>query len=63
MRSFVSHRRRDAGSEEEAPLLANPRWLRRLLRLPTTPLAPTLFVPLPVGTWPGFYEVNAARLQ
>jgi len=36
------------GGEEEAPLLANPHWLRRLLRTPTAPLTPTLFVPLPV---------------
>jgi 1-acyl-sn-glycerol-3-phosphate acyltransferase len=36
------------GAEEEAPLLGNPRWLARLLRTPVAPLAPTLFVPLPV---------------
>jgi len=36
------------GSEEEAPLLANPRWLRRLLRTPTAPITTTLVVPLPV---------------
>lgn len=36
------------GSEEEAPLLANPAWLARLLRTPTAPITPTLFVPLPV---------------
>ncbi len=36
------------GAEEEAPLLANPSWLARLLRTPVAPLAPTLFVPLPV---------------
>jgi 1-acyl-sn-glycerol-3-phosphate acyltransferase len=36
------------GAEEEAPLLANPRWLARLLRTPVAPLTPTLFVPLPV---------------
>jgi 1-acyl-sn-glycerol-3-phosphate acyltransferase len=36
------------GAEEEAPLLANPSWLARLLRTPTAPLTPTLFVPLPV---------------
>ena len=36
------------GAEEEAPLLANPAWLRRLLRTPVAPITPTLFVPLPV---------------
>jgi 1-acyl-sn-glycerol-3-phosphate acyltransferase len=36
------------GSEEEAPLLAQPRWLRRLIGTPTAPITPTLFVPLPV---------------
>jgi 1-acyl-sn-glycerol-3-phosphate acyltransferase len=36
------------GAEEEAPLLANPAWLCRLLRTPVAPLTPTLFVPLPV---------------
>jgi 1-acyl-sn-glycerol-3-phosphate acyltransferase len=36
------------GAEEEAPLLANPAWLRRLLRMPVAPITPTLFVPLPV---------------
>ena len=36
------------GAEEEAPLLANPGWLRRLLRMPVAPITPTLFVPLPV---------------
>ena len=36
------------GSEEEAPLLANPRWLQKLIRTPVAPLTPTLFVPLPV---------------
>src|SRR5262249_55165112 len=36
------------GPEEEAPLLANPRWLRRLLRVPTAPITATLVVPLPV---------------
>jgi 1-acyl-sn-glycerol-3-phosphate acyltransferase len=36
------------GSEEEAPLLANPAWLRRLVRTPVAPITPTLFVPLPV---------------
>ena len=37
-----------SGSEEEAPLLANPAWLARLLRTPVAPLTPTLVVPLPV---------------
>jgi len=36
------------GAEEEAPLLANPRWLARLVRTPVAPITPTLFVPLPV---------------
>lgn len=36
------------GSEEEAPLIASPRWLARLLRVPVAPLTPTVFVPLPV---------------
>jgi 1-acyl-sn-glycerol-3-phosphate acyltransferase len=36
------------GSEEEAPLFANPAWLRRLLRVPVAPLTPTLVLPLPV---------------
>ena len=36
------------GPEEEAPLLANPRWLARLLGTPTAPLTPTLVLPLPV---------------
>ncbi len=36
------------GAEEEAPLIANPRWLARLLHTPTAPLTPTLFVPVPV---------------
>lgn len=36
------------GAEEEAPLLANPRWLRRLLRAPVAPLTATIVVPLPV---------------
>jgi 1-acyl-sn-glycerol-3-phosphate acyltransferase len=36
------------GSEEEAPLLANPAWLRRLLGMPVAPLTPTVVVPLPV---------------
>lgn len=36
------------GAEEEAPLLANPAWLRRLVRTPVAPITPTLFVPLPV---------------
>lgn len=37
-----------AGAEEEAPLLANPRWLARLLRTPVAPLTPTIVFPLPV---------------
>lgn len=36
------------GSEEEARLLAQPRWLRRLIGTPTAPITATLFVPLPV---------------
>jgi 1-acyl-sn-glycerol-3-phosphate acyltransferase len=36
------------GAEEEAPLLANPGWLKRLVRTPVAPITPTLFVPLPV---------------
>jgi 1-acyl-sn-glycerol-3-phosphate acyltransferase len=36
------------GAEEEAPLLANPRWLGRLLGTPVAPLTPTVVVPLPV---------------
>jgi len=36
------------GSEEEAPLLAQPQWLRKLIGTPTAPITPTLFVPLPV---------------
>ncbi len=36
------------GAEEEAPLIANPRWLARLVRTPTAPITPTLFVPFPV---------------
>lgn len=36
------------GAEEEAPLLANPGWLRRLVRTPVAPITPTLFVPMPV---------------
>jgi 1-acyl-sn-glycerol-3-phosphate acyltransferase len=36
------------GAEEEAPLLANPAWLRRVVRTPVAPITPTLFVPLPV---------------
>jgi 1-acyl-sn-glycerol-3-phosphate acyltransferase len=36
------------GAEEEAPLLANPGWLARLLSTPVAPLTPTLFLPLPV---------------
>jgi 1-acyl-sn-glycerol-3-phosphate acyltransferase len=36
------------GAEEEAPLLANPGWLARLLRTPVAPLTPTVVLPLPV---------------
>jgi len=36
------------GAEEEAPLIANPAWLRRLVRTPTAPITPTIVVPLPV---------------
>jgi 1-acyl-sn-glycerol-3-phosphate acyltransferase len=36
------------GAEEEAPLLANPTWLARLLRTPVAPLTPTVVFPLPV---------------
>jgi 1-acyl-sn-glycerol-3-phosphate acyltransferase len=36
------------GAEEEAPLLANPTWLARLLRTPVAPITPTIVVPLPV---------------
>lgn len=36
------------GCEEEAPLLANPQWIRRLARTPVAPITPTLLVPLPV---------------
>ncbi len=36
------------GAEEEAPLLANPIWLARVLRTPVAPLTPTVVFPLPV---------------
>jgi 1-acyl-sn-glycerol-3-phosphate acyltransferase len=36
------------GAEEEAPLLANSRWIARLVRTPVAPLTPTLVLPLPV---------------
>jgi 1-acyl-sn-glycerol-3-phosphate acyltransferase len=36
------------GAEEEAPLLANPRWLARLVRTPVAPITPTVVLPLPV---------------
>src|SRR5690349_11683939 len=36
------------GAEEEAPLLANPGWLARLVRTPVAPLTPTVVLPLPV---------------
>jgi 1-acyl-sn-glycerol-3-phosphate acyltransferase len=35
------------GSEEEAPLLANPSWLARLVRTPVAPLTPGIVVPFP----------------
>lgn len=35
------------GSEEEAPLLANPRWLARLVNTPVAPITPGVLVPLP----------------
>jgi 1-acyl-sn-glycerol-3-phosphate acyltransferase len=36
------------GAEEEAPLLANPGWLARLMGTPVAPLTPTVVLPLPV---------------
>jgi len=36
------------GGEEEAPLLANPRWLARLVGTPVAPITPTVVFPLPV---------------
>ena len=36
------------GAEEEAPMLANPAWVRRLVRTPVAPITPTIIVPLPV---------------
>ena len=35
------------GAEEEAPLLANPRWLRKLVGTHSAPITPTLVFPLP----------------
>ena len=35
------------GCEEEAPLLANPRWLRKLVGTHSAPITPTLVFPLP----------------
>ena len=35
------------GCEEEAPSLANPLWLRRLVKTHAAPITPTLVVPLP----------------
>jgi 1-acyl-sn-glycerol-3-phosphate acyltransferase len=35
------------GAEEEAPLIANPHWLRRVVRTHSAPITPTLVVPLP----------------
>src|SRR5262245_23245132 len=36
------------GAEEEAPLIANPGWLRHLMRTPVAPITPSVVVPLPV---------------
>jgi len=36
------------GAEEEAPILANPRWLQRLLHVPSAPVTATFVFPLPV---------------
>ena len=36
------------GAEEEAPLLANPQWLARLIRTPVAPITPAIVFPLPV---------------
>lgn len=36
------------GCEEEAPLLGNPAWLRRLLKVHAAPITPTFVLPLPV---------------
>lgn len=36
------------GSEEEAPLVFNSRWVARIVRTPVAPIAPTILVPLPV---------------
>jgi 1-acyl-sn-glycerol-3-phosphate acyltransferase len=36
------------GAEEEAPLIANPPWLRRLVGTHAAPITPTFVVPLPV---------------
>jgi len=36
------------GAEEEAPLIANPGWLRALMRTPVAPITPSFVVPLPV---------------
>ena len=36
------------GAEEEAPLLANPRWLARLVGTPVAPISPALVFPFPV---------------
>lgn len=36
------------GGEEEAPLLANPHWLQRLVGTHAAPITPTLVFPLPV---------------
>jgi 1-acyl-sn-glycerol-3-phosphate acyltransferase len=36
------------GAEEEMQVLANPNWLKRLLRMPVAPIAATVLLPLPV---------------
>jgi len=36
------------GAEEEAPLLANPRWLARLVGTPVAPITPAVVFPFPV---------------
>jgi 1-acyl-sn-glycerol-3-phosphate acyltransferase len=36
------------GAEEEAPLLADPAWLARLVGTPVAPITPTIVFPLPV---------------
>ena len=36
------------GCEEEAPLLGNPAWLRKLVKTHAAPITPTFVLPLPV---------------